>query len=98
MSRIEITVFPKEGEGISRIGAFGDYCLNVSRVRGTNCRLTENSAIIEGDITTLLDILHELDNSSFIIGAKKRVVLTLRVDESKSTRSNKGEMESPSGF
>ncbi len=92
MSRIEITVFPKDGDGISGRGAFGDYCLNVSRVRGAECRLKENSAIIEGDITTLLDILHELDNSPYIIGAKKRVVVTLRIDE------NKEEIESPSGF
>ncbi|HWP91185.1 MAG TPA: thiamine-binding protein [Thermodesulfobacteriota bacterium] len=84
MSRIEITVFPKDGEGISRIGDFGDYCLNVSRIRGVECRLTENGTVIEGDTATLLEILHELDNSSFIIGAKRRVVVILRIDENKS--------------
>jgi len=82
MSRIEITIFPKDGDGISGIGAFGDYCLNVSRVRGTECRLKENGAIIEGDTATLLEILHELDNSSLMFGTKKRVVVTLRIDES----------------
>ena len=90
MSRIEITVFPKDGEGVSRISDFGDYCLNVSRIRGVECRLTENRAVIEGDTATLLEILHELDNSPYIIGAKKRVVVILRTDD--------GERESSSGF
>ena len=81
MSRIEITVFPLDSEGVSKIDDFGDYCLNVSRARGAECRLRENGAIIEGDTATLLEILHELDNSSFFAGAKKKVAVTLRIDE-----------------
>jgi uncharacterized protein YqgV (UPF0045/DUF77 family) len=81
MSRIEITVFPKDGEGISRIDDLGDYCLNLSRLRGAECRLKENGAIMEGDTATLLEILHELDNSSFLVGTKKRVAITLRIDK-----------------
>jgi hypothetical protein len=53
---------------------------------------------MEGNTVTLLEILHELDNSSFIIGAKKRVVVILRIDENKSTHPSDGERESSSGF
>jgi len=91
MPHIEITIFPLDSEGTSKMGDFGDYCFNLSRLRGAECRLKENGAIIEGDTDTLLEILNELDNSSFIIGAKKSVVVKLKIGENHDVRFNKPE-------
>ena len=80
MSMIEIAVFPLDNQGISRIDDFGDYCLNLSLLWGVKCQITANGARIEGDTDSLFEILHELDNSSLIMGAKKRAVVTLKLD------------------
>ncbi len=81
MSMMEIAVFPLEKESSPSIDKFVNSCIRISGERGAKCELTPTGARIEGDKTALLEILYELDSSSFNFEIKKRVVVTLRVNE-----------------
>ena len=81
MPTMEIAVFSLEKESSPSMDDFLNSCMRMSVEKGARCEVTLTGARIEGDKTALLEILSELDNTSFNFEAKKRVVVTLRVGE-----------------
>jgi uncharacterized protein YqgV (UPF0045/DUF77 family) len=63
------------------MGEFVTSLLLLSNERGIKCRLTSSELITEGDKETLLEILHEFDNTS-LKKVVNRISLTMKFDES----------------
>ena len=81
MPVMEIAVFPLEKESRPSIDDFVNSCIRIAGEKGAKCKLTPTGAKIEGDKNALLEILYELDSASFNFDVRKKVVVTLRVNE-----------------
>ncbi len=81
MSTMQIAVFPWDMERSLGLGDFIMAFLLISKERGIRCSPTPTGAIIEGDREILLEILDELNNTSFSKVARK-VAITAKFDES----------------
>ena len=80
MSTMQIAVFPWDMERSLGLGDFIMSFLLLSKERGVKCSPTSTGAIIEGDREILLEILDELNNTSFSKVARK-VAITVNFDE-----------------
>ena len=80
MSTMQIAVFPWDMERSLGLGDFIMSFLLLSKERGVKCSPTLTGAIIEGDREILLEILDELNNTSFSKVARK-VAITVNFDE-----------------
>jgi uncharacterized protein YqgV (UPF0045/DUF77 family) len=77
---MQIAVFPWDMERSLGLGDFIMSFLLLSKERGVRCSPTSTGAIIEGDREILLEILDELNNTSFSKVARK-VAITVNFDE-----------------
>jgi len=77
---MQIAVFPWDMERSLGLGDFIMSFLLLSKERGVKCSPTSTGAIIEGDREILLEILDELNNTSFSKVARK-VAITVNFDE-----------------
>ena len=80
MSTMQIAVFPWDMERSLGLGDFIMSFLLLSKERGVKCSPTSTGAIIEGDREILLEILDEINNTSFSKVARK-VAITVNFDE-----------------
>ncbi|HWP92551.1 MAG TPA: thiamine-binding protein [Thermodesulfobacteriota bacterium] len=80
MSTMQIAVFPWDMERSLGLGDFIMSFILLSKERGVKCSPTSTGAIIEGDREILLEILDELNNTSFSKVARK-VAITVNFDE-----------------
>lgn len=76
MPVVEIAIFPLDTEGRPIMGDFVTHFMLQSRQKGVKCQFTSPTvAIIEGDKKTLLEILNEIDNTSFSTVAKRVAII-----------------------
>ncbi len=67
-----MTISPSDTEGRPVTGDFMTYFILLSKQKGVKCQFTSPTAgIIEGDKETLLEVLNEIDNTSFSTVVKK---------------------------
>lgn len=81
MSTMHIAVFPWDMERSLGMGDFKMSFMLASKKKGAICRPTSTGAIFEGDKQILLEILDELNNTSFGKIAR-RTAITVKFDES----------------
>ena len=71
---MKVAVFPLDVERSLGIGGFVMSLILLSKEKRVSCKPTPSGAIIEGNKETLLEILDEIDNSSFSTLAKRAVI------------------------
>lgn len=94
MSTMKIAVFTMDSERSLGIGDFIMSFMILSREKGVECRPTSSGAIIDGDNEILLEILDQINATSF--GAlANRVAISMEFDESPDETLTKSEFTLP---
>jgi len=94
MSLMKIAVFPMDAERTLGIGDFVMTFLLLSKQRGAECKPTSSGAVIEGDNETLLEILDQINRTSF--GAlENRVAISMEFNESTNKPPTQSEIRLP---
>lgn len=94
MSLMKIAVFPMDAERTLGIGDFVMTFLLLSKQKGAECKPTSSGAVIEGDNETLLEILDQINSTSF--GAiANRVAISMEFNESTDKPLTQSEIRLP---
>jgi len=94
MSTMRIAVFPMDSERTLGIGDFIMSFMILSKEKGVECRPTSSGAIIDGDNETLLEILDQINATSF--GAlANRVAISMEFDEDINEASSQSQFRLP---
>lgn len=94
MSTMKIAVFTMDSERSLGIGDFIMSFMILSKEKGVECRPTSSGAIIDGDNETLLEILDQINCTSFG-ELSNRVAISMEFDEDSNEASVKLEFKLP---
>ncbi|SHF49017.1 MTH1187 family thiamine-binding protein [Desulforamulus putei] len=89
MAIVEVTVIPL-GTGSTSLSSFVAGCVRVlEQAAGIKYQLTPMGTVIEGDLTRVMELVRQMHEQPFLVGAS-RVSTTIRIDD---RRDKEGTMQ-----